>query len=219
MISTFVNAAAATFAVKGFSNNWTTLRTTGANLGVGNFWGDTPNVGVGASFDTSNYILARYWFSFNMDSPATGSVIPTDAIINAVKITLAGSNTQFNDNNNDSAIIVPNTITSNTVVATSDWGNIGTTQYAAIDFGSWNQASDNVFTLNASGIAALVKNGGYSKYAMRSLIDSMAGTPNAQNVVTFTGTGVLTVDYEPVSTQYLKGRRRQRIDLSGVSAG
>ena len=121
--------------------------------------------------------------------------------------------------------LVGSTPASNTDLATSDYGQTGTTKYATgIGSGSWVNAAYNIWTLNASGLAA-INGSGVSKFGTRSAGDIAASaeftTANRTNeaiVETAEASGTGTDPYLAVVTSGGGSTGAGNLLLLGVGA-
>ena len=197
--STFNNAiTGGTGILSTSSNNWTTIRN-GNNLSVGDIWLDFANCGLGARFDGSTYQLIRFWFHFDSSS------LPTAPSITSAFLRLVGTSTSNQNGDTDTAHVVQSTGASNTSIATSDWGALGTTSYGSLAYSAMGGSGNYDFTLSAGGISN-ISDSGYSKFAVRDARDKDDSAPtglNSRSVSTTASNQVLSVTYAAAYTAAL----------------
>jgi len=156
----------------------------GAGLSVNNF-ANVAGGGFRHSLSGPNYVIDRYFFHFDTSS------IPENATIVSAFLRILGSNTSSANADSDGITLVASTVTSDTTLATSDWANIGATQFiTALTFASFNTTGNNDLTLNASGLAAIVLNA-HSKFAIITSRDLSSSAPTGLNNQTFDQSGTL----------------------------
>jgi hypothetical protein len=93
--------------------------------------------------------LVRSAFDFDL------STIPTGATIVSATLSLYGSAHNNGLGGTPTIDIVSNSITSTSNIATSDYGNFGSTPFGQLAISSWNDAGYNDISLNASGLTAI----------------------------------------------------------------
>ena len=153
---------------------------------------------------TDKYV-ALYRGIFLFDA---SSITDTD-VISATVMSLFGStktNTLSLSSANAGCAIVASTPASNTALAASDYGNLGSTRFATdIAYDSLSTVAYNDFTFNATGIAAVSKTG-ISKFGTRMAIDLDNGSPTWTDSnqtdfgVIFADTALTTTDPKLVVT-------------------
>lgn len=139
-------------------------------------------------FDGSNYSLDRLFTTWDTSSLTTSATI-TSAF---ERIVGTGGTT-----NGDTCtlILVTHTTASNTVLATSDWSNIGNTTLGSVTFAGFATGGNNDITLNGTGLAAISKTT-YTKIGARSDKDISNTAPSVDNHITFNAAiGYLSVTY------------------------
>lgn len=172
------------------SNNFTTVRN-GNSLTLVNSIAQLDN-----QFSGGNYALDRDYHPFVTSS------LPANANIISAFISYQGTaGTQNADS--FSLIVVKSTQASFTTLATSDWGNVGSTSFGSITAASWNAAGTNTVNLNASGIANINK-AGTSGFAAIGSSDFNNSAPSGVNIVGISsvGTIVLSVTYGANNNNY-----------------
>lgn len=109
------------------------------------------------------------------------STLGAAATISAAVITITSDGKNVVDTGNY-GVIVSSTPASNTLLASGDWDQVGSTELSnQLSFNSWGAAgATHDLTLNAGGIAAIAKTG-ISKFAIRSGYDINNTTPSNTN--------------------------------------
>lgn len=195
-----------TFSTMGWRYHNTNLTTArnGVATSDGNVnWGNITNGGFCYDFDGTNYGIDRFWMHYDTSSIGSG------ATIQSAFQRFHGTSTSSANTNSDTVEVVASSVVSNTTLASTDWGNLGTTSYGSISFASYNTAGDNDITINSTGLAAISKTG-TTKFAARTLNDINATTPTGRNSKTF-DSHLLSVTYTISS-----GTRQQTLSLLGV---
>ena len=186
---TFNNAIATIGIRSGASSSFATVRDTGNALNVGDHQDDSEE-GISCDYDGANYSIDRFFFHFDTSS------IPDGATILSAFLRIVGTSTTNVNTDSDSIQIVASTVTSNDTLATSDWGNLGSTEWGILAFASYNNAGNNDISLNVTGLANISLTG-VTKLAIRSKRDTDNSAPTSPgNNETFSGTGLLSVTYE-----------------------
>lgn len=117
--------------------------------------------------------------------------IPANATILSAKLSLYIMSSNFTNNDNDGydyVVVVESAPASNTAIATGDYDSLGTTKLSdSVDFSSIKTNAYNDFTLNASGLAKLTKDGNYNilKLGLREGHDIDNHTPVGTNQFDF----------------------------------
>jgi hypothetical protein len=93
------------------------------------------------------------------------SSIGSGKIVSAATLSLFGT-TKANALGDPSIDIVSSSPASNTTLAASDYGNLGSTSFANIAYASWSTSGYNDFSLNAGGISNISLTG-VSKFGSR----------------------------------------------------
>ena len=177
------------------SSVWATVRA-GNNLSVGT-WSDIATTGFGCLFDGTNYSIRRFFFHFDT------SALTSAATITAGFVRVVGTTTNDQNVDGDSERLVSSSVSTDTSIATSDWGNVGSTDYGTIAFSGWNSSGNNDITLTAAGLEAISKTG-YTKFAARSLRDINNTAPTGHNNETFTTDGaIISITYTLPSGGYI----------------
>jgi len=159
-----------------------------AGTGTGTNQGEAGNEKSGSNF----FIYRGAW-------PYDSSSLTAAATIKATSNTfkrLVGAGTIFNTDS-DSVSIVSSGQASTSSLAASDFGSFGITKFASdIALGSFNNAGNNDFVLNTSGIANINKTG-FSKFAARLAKDISATQPSGRNTcgVITDASCILSVEY------------------------
>ncbi len=139
----------------------------GASLAVSNT-GTSGNNDTIAQLNGSNsqYNMAHLYLHF--DTSSLGSVTIGTA---TVEVTATTHQSYVQGTGHDYVAIVASTAASNTVIATTDWTQIGSTVFSQkMTTSTITNNALNDFTLNATGIAAIVTNG-VTKFALREGYD------------------------------------------------
>lgn len=110
-----------------------------------------------ASTSANRYdFMRRAIFLFDTSSIGSSQVV-SDATLSLFGTVLDTSNGLGGA---QGVALVNSSPASNTTLANTDYGNVGTTRYATdIPIGSWSTSAYNVFTLNATGISNIAKTG------------------------------------------------------------
>lgn len=128
----------------------------------------------------SEYDIIRAFILFDT------STIPDADTINSAVISLYPYDRNNQDNDAQSYIsVVSSTPTSNTTIATGDYNQVGSTNFASINISSFTLDTYNDFTLNASGISNIDKTG-VSKFGLREghdLEDTVISNGDTNNVL------------------------------------
>lgn len=137
---------------------------------------DTANSHASNSFIAATYLIRRGFFLFDT------SALTSTAIISAAILSFAAQGSVANDDDVTSTNIVSSTPASSTVLATSDFSQVGTTVFATKLNSAWNSTNGtyNDFTLDANGIANISKTG-ISKFATRNSLDVTNVAPGVGN--------------------------------------
>jgi len=122
-------------------------------------------------FGSGDYTIRRMFFLFDTSAISSDTVSSGTLSLYGVAGT---SNT-----NSYTLDIVASSPASNTALTTADYDQVGTTVFSDMAIGSWNTSAYNDFSLNASGIAAIVN--GISKFAMRMSGDTDNSAPTGNN--------------------------------------
>lgn len=96
--------------------------------------------------------LRRTFLTFDTNS------IPAGATINSATLTVTGTN-KANGLGSPDLHVVGSAPASNTAIASGDYGNLSFTSFGSVSYAGFSTAGANVITLNASGLAAIVKAG------------------------------------------------------------
>ena len=151
------------------------VNQTLANIvaGAGTAHNTSPDIGNGGVIEASATLDQYDWIARGIILFDTSS-LPDTATVSAAQLSL------FIQQNTDQLLvstfnIVGSTPASNTVLANSDYGNLGTTKYSA-DMNLGDVVSDQYFdiALNATGIAA-VSTTGITKFGIRLTADGLGG--------------------------------------------
>lgn len=140
---------------------------------------NAPQYGV-YSEKPSTYYLFRGFITF-----LTGDILQNAKSIESATLSLYGR--PATNTNNKHVCLVASTQANPTGLVQDDWDQFGTTEFATrIAIADWATGSYNVFTLNASGLAALnTTAGGYTKFCLRISrdVDNDAPGPGANDSV------------------------------------
>lgn len=94
------------------------------------------------------------------------SSMPDTDVISSGTYTITSTATSPHDNFSQSVALISTSPVSNTALAAGDHLSMGTTDFAArIAVGAWATSGDNIFTLNAAGLAAIDATG-ITKFGM-----------------------------------------------------
>lgn len=126
--------------------------------------------------------LVRSYFLFDCSS------IPLANTISSAILSLFGT-AKANGLGAAEIDIVASTPAATNTLATTDYGNIGSTPFASITYADYSTADFNNFSLNASGIANISKGSGISKFGARLNwdTDNSFGGAIANAVSSFSG--------------------------------
>ena len=159
-------------------NNGATYSTVrSAGTGTSTDYTDT-RIWVRTGFSASVYYVYRGFILFDTSSITSGATISA-----AVQSFVVGVGDHQETNGGHAAVhIVSSTPASNTALATSDFGNVGSTSFASIADASIvaNNSTYNDLTLDANGRANVSKTG-ISKFAYRVSGDLNNNTPTGTN--------------------------------------
>lgn len=162
--STSVDGSAVRSVGVGSGANWATFRAA-----AGTTFQDNAATGLDAftiaDTGTDNWrFLGRGFFLFDT------SALPDADTVTAATFSIFGSTVNGGkvDNFDLTLAMVDSTPASNTALAASDYGNIGSTRQADsdIDITSWSDSAYNDWTLNATGRASISKTG-VTKFGVR----------------------------------------------------
>ena len=165
--------------------NYNTART--ASSGTANTDGTFGN-----SLSGGTYTVQRYFLPFNT------AVIPANATIESAFLRLVADGATFNNADTDTIDVVASTQASDTALANEDFDQAGATTFGALALASWTNSAgaNNDITLNATGLAAIIKGGGYTKLGCRMRSDITPATPTGLNQVGLQATDIrLSVTY------------------------
>jgi hypothetical protein len=141
---------------------------------------------------SSDWRVNRAFLMFNTSSLGSGAKVNTCSLV--LNCQRANGSRTVN--------IYGATPASNTVIATSDWGNIGTTAFASAQ--TISSTGAKTFTLNASGIANINPTG-YSRFSIRNSSDydnsapsnDGSGDPQFYALENGSNYGYLSINYTP----------------------
>lgn len=170
-------------------------------------------------FGGTTYYIGRLFTLFDTSS------LTSSAVVESATYSLYKNATAVSNGNTTSFALVTTTPASNTAIASGDFDQVGSVRQAS-DFAYASMSTSAYFdmTLNATGLGNISLTG-ITKFGGRNSRDIDDSAPTGTNSIECNSSDVgsnkpkLVITYWLPSTQYLKGRRRQRIDLSGVSAG
>jgi hypothetical protein len=175
-VSTFYSGAGDSVDGEASHNQTTSWATVRA--GAGNSSSYTANVnlvgevkGTSPNWEAINRLFALY---------DTSALPDGDTIDSAVNNYTGSSTPDFNNDFAESASLTSSNPASNTAIANSDYGTLGTTLFAAsILFSNivHDDATVTVFTLNAAGLAAIDATG-TTKFGIRTLSDLSDSEPS-----------------------------------------
>ena len=152
--------------------SWAALTGSAGTASFGNNTG--LNYATFADWDGSSLWkrLMRPMFLFST------SALPGSAIISAATLSLFGWGTGDTGGNNPTLTVYGCAPASNTTLGAADYASVSGVAFATgIDLASIDTAGYNVFTFNASGIAAIVA-GGISKFCTRVTADASGIAPS-----------------------------------------
>lgn len=189
------------------SGSWTTLRN--ASTGTLALATDANIVVCQASnnsFADGKQYVDRGYFAFDLSSIPAASTITAATLnlhVTGVTTTAGGA-----------VCVVAGSQASTSTLATTDFGNVGSTEYATrVNFSAITNNAYNILTLNATGIAALQSGiAGFVKLALRSsfdLDDSMPTASQASQITTDMSeqTGTTSDPFLSVTYGAIPGRR------------
>lgn len=117
-----------------------------------------------------NYYIWRGFFPFD-----TSAITDTD-IVSSATFSVYGTNKLDITGLAPVATVVSNAQTLNTVLATTDYNDLGTTGYATVSYASYSTSAYNDFSLDANGLAQLSLTG-FSKFGLRTDKDIGSSQP------------------------------------------
>jgi hypothetical protein len=208
----------------GVNETFTNIRT---GAGTGLWEGTGGGLYLGATSTSSQYSeLHRGIFIFDT------SLIGSTSTITSATLSLYGLTANYKGNGlglsaaHAGLALVSASPASDTNLANSDYGTLGSTRFATdFAYADWTASTYNVITLNAAGLAAINKTGN-TRIGMRWAVDLDAGTPAwSSSQYSFIywnflsmGTGIpkLIVNYtDPtVTTNYLRHHGGRRVGIS-----
>jgi len=166
-----------------------TIRAATNAVLVMNYVNSDGNCGFHCSFDSSTYIINRWYFNYDT------SAIPDSATIASAFLRIPGSATSIRYDNGYTIGVYENTTGSNTTLDVSDWKKWNTTLFGSLALSSYSGAANNDIALNAAGLA-IVSKSSYTKLFGNLVEDVANATPTGFNNATFNLTGqLLSVTY------------------------
>ena len=168
-------------SLSGMLDNSGSVYTTVQSAASGIATQDPANPEIANSKSGATFYIYRSVLVFDT------SALPSGVIITAAVISLYGQAkdvaTAFNVD------IVSGTDLADTLVA-ADYGDLldDTTSFGSITSTAWTVSAWNDITLNATGIAAIVK-AGITRFGIRNSLDIAISEPTAFNYVQFVGLG------------------------------
>lgn len=170
------------------SSNWSAL--TGASTGQGAYDSATSAPVYVGGYITPSFWLYRGFFLFD-----TSSIPDTDTIDSATFSVWPSSKAETQTTlTNKSIRLVSSSPASNTAIATTDFGSVGSTALAtdkttaSISTGSYTS-----FSLNSTGLSNISKTG-VSKFALRHTADINSEAPQQTNPDKYDGIWVYSAD-------------------------
>lgn len=180
------------------STTWATVRdaATGTSFDDSSATLDAPTSGLGA---TSNYFINRLFTLFD-----TSAIPDTDTISAGVVSLYINSRNNGDNDGEDFVSVVTSSPASNTALATTDFGSVGTTEQHDVgerkDMTSIGTATYTDWTLNATGIGNISKTG-ITKFAFREGHDLLnspyAGAGNTNNNLNVMAAEQTGTTYDP----------------------
>jgi hypothetical protein len=159
----------------------------------GSSWATTRDAAIGdAAFGSStflqittdrtgghDYAISRAFVLFD-----TSSLGDSDTITDATLDLYVTAITNADDDGNDYLSLVSSAPASNTALITSDYNDVGSTEYGNVpDIGSLTTSAYNTLTLTEAGRDTISKTG-VSKFALREGHDFNNSAPGGENTVT-----------------------------------